>query len=127
MKEVIKITKKILLIFLVFVTIFCAFSPNQICLASDDFNANDYKPSAPNHSEDAKLVEIGNNIIKPIQTIGSLVSVIAIIIIGIRYMMGSIEEKAQYKELLMPYFIGAIFIFGITNVVSIIYNIAIQI
>ena len=42
MKEVIKITKKILLIFLVFVTIFCAFSPNQICLASDDFNANDY-------------------------------------------------------------------------------------
>ena len=75
-------------------------------------------------AEDAKLNEIGNRIIGPIQVIGSLVSVIAIIIIGIRYMLGSVEEKAQYKETLGPYLLGAVFVFAITNILAIVYNIA---
>lgn len=75
-------------------------------------------------SEDEKLNEIGNRIIGPIQVIGSLVSVIAIIIIGIRYMLGSVEEKAQYKETLIPYLLGAVFVFSITNILAIVYNIA---
>ena len=77
--------------------------------------------------DDGKLKEIGNNIIGPIQVIGSLVSVIAIIIIGIRYMLASVEEKAQYKETLGPYLIGAVFVFAITNILSIVYDIAISI
>lgn len=77
--------------------------------------------------EDAKLNEIGNKIIGPIEVIGSLVSVIAIIIIGIRYMLGSVEEKAQYKETLGPYLLGAVFVFAITNILTIVYNIAISI
>ena len=75
-------------------------------------------------SEDVKLKDIGNKIIGPIQVIGSLVSVIAIIIIGIKYMLGSVEEKAQYKETLGPYVLGAIFVFAITNILKIIYDIA---
>ena len=74
--------------------------------------------------EDGKLQEIGNRIIGAIQVIGSLVSVIAIIVIGIRYMLGSVEEKAQYKETLGPYLLGAVLVFGITNVLAIVYNIA---
>ena len=56
--------------------------------------------------------------------IGSIVSVIALIMLGIKYMVGSVEEKAQYKETLGPYFLGAVLVFGITNVLTIIYNIA---
>ena len=41
-------------------------------------------------------------------------------------MLGSVEEKAQYKETLGPYFLGAVLVFGITNVLSIVYNIAIS-
>ena len=54
----------------------------------------------------------------------ALISVLAIIIIGIKYMLGSVEEKAQYKETLGPYFLGAVLVFGITNILTIIYNIA---
>ena len=50
-----------------------------------------------------------------------------LIIIGIKYMFGSVEEKAQYKKILLPYFWGAIMVFGITNIVSIIYDIAVSI
>jgi len=40
------------------------------------------------------------------------VSVIVGLVIGIRYMMGSVEAKAKYKELLLPYIIGCIAVYG---------------
>lgn len=124
MKNVINISIKILLMFIVCVTLFCTFG-NSFIYAANDFDANFWDPSGGGDG-DSKLLEIGNKIIGPIQIIGSLVSVIAIIIIGIKYMLGSVEEKAQYKETLGPYFLGAVFVFGITNVLSIVYNIAIS-
>lgn len=37
-------------------------------------------------------------------------------------MLGSIEEKAQYKKTLLPYLIGAIFVFGATTIPGIVYK-----
>lgn len=125
MKNVINISIKILLMFIVCVTLFCTFG-NRFIYAAGDFDVNFWDPSNSVGEGDSKLLEIGNKIIGPIQLIGSLVSVVAIIIIGIKYMLGSVEEKAQYKEILWPYFLGAVFVFGITNVLSIVYNIAIS-
>ncbi len=125
MKNVINISIKILLMFIVCVTLFCTFG-NSFIYAANDFYANDWDPTNSVSEGDQELLEIGNKIIEPIQVIGSLVSVIAIIIIGIKYMLGSVEEKAQYKETLGPYFLGAVFVFGIINVLSIVYNIAIS-
>ena len=125
MKRVMNVSIKILLIFVVCITLFCTFG-NNFLYAADKFDANFWDPSTGKKEGDSKLLEIGNKIIGPIQVIGSLVSVIAIIIIGIKYMLGSVEEKAQYKETLGPYFLGAVFVFGITNVLSIVYNIAIS-
>ena len=34
-------------------------------------------------------------------------------------MVGSAEEKAQYKKDLVPYFIGAVLLFSITTIVKI--------
>ena len=38
-------------------------------------------------------------------------------------MMGSVEEKAEYKKTLKPYLIGAILVFGITNLLGIVQDI----
>ena len=76
---------------------------------------------------ETQLQKIGLAIVGPIRVIGSFVSVLALIIIGVKYMFGSVEEKAQYKKTLLPYFWGAIMVFGITNIVSIIYDIAVSI
>ena len=126
MKRVMNVSIKILLIFMVCIMLFYTFG-NSFIYAANDFDANFWDPSTGGKEGDSKLLEIGNKIIGPIQVIGSLVSVIAIIIIGIKYMLGSVEEKAQYKETLGPYFLGAVLVFGITNVLSIVYNIAIKI
>ena len=53
-----------------------------------------------------------------------MVSVIALILLGIKYMVGSTEEKAEYKETLLPYFIGAILVFGISNLLGYIKDMA---
>ena len=38
-------------------------------------------------------------------------------------MMGSVEEKAEYKKTMMPYIIGAFMLFGITNLLGILNSI----
>lgn len=63
------------------------------------------------------------NIIHVIALIGSGISIMALITLGIKYMIGSLEEKAQYKKTLLPYVIGACFVFGASVLPSILYSI----
>ena len=55
---------------------------------------------------------VGKNIISVITTIGIIVAVIVLLILGIKYMMGSASEKAEYKKTMIPYLVGAVLIFG---------------
>lgn len=66
-------------------------------------------------------------ILGAIQMIGSLVAVICLIVLGVRYMMSSVEEKAEYKKTLLPYFIGAMMVFGISNLLEIVYLVATEV
>lgn len=85
-------------------------------------NPGSFKPS--DMKDAGKIKSIGNKIIGVVQFIGTFVSVIVLIVIGIKYMLGSVEEKAEYKKTMMPYIIGAILVFGITNLLGIISTIA---
>ena len=38
--------------------------------------------------------------------------------------MGSAEEKAEYKKVMVPYVVGAIIIFAATSLVKIVYKLA---
>ena len=68
------------------------------------------------------IQNIGNQIVTIISTIGSIVSVIVLVILGIKYMMGSAEEKAEYKKTLMPYIIGAGLVFAASAIAGIIFG-----
>lgn len=58
-----------------------------------------------------------------LQTIGSVCSVIALVIIGLRYMLSSLEEKANMKGVLIYYVVGAVLVFATSNVVGLFYDI----
>jgi len=45
-----------------------------------------------------------------------------LVIIGVKYITASVEEKAQLKETLMPYVIGAILLFGGSGILTIVVN-----
>ena len=71
-----------------------------------------------------KIDDLGNSIIKLVSTAGSIISVIILIVLGIKYMMGSAEEKAEYKKTLLPYIIGAAFVFAASAIASVVFNFA---
>ena len=66
--------------------------------------------------------DFGNRIIGILQTIGIVLSVVILIILGIKYMMGSAEEKADYKKTMIPYVIGAVCIFMAPTIANVVYN-----
>ena len=55
-----------------------------------------------------------------------VLSVIVLIVLGVKYMMGSVEEQAEYKRSLMPYVIGAGLVFAASSIAQIIYDLAIK-
>ena len=71
-------------------------------------------------SSDAdKVEEKVGTILSVITNIGILLSVIMPAILGIKYMLGSVEEKAEYKRDMIPYLVGAVLLFGVCTVVKI--------
>lgn len=60
----------------------------------------------------SSLQAFSRNIYNILLTIGIVVAVLTGAIIGIKYMLGSVEEKADIKGLLIPYIAGCVIIFG---------------
>lgn len=71
-----------------------------------------------------ELEQKAETILGIIQIIGVVISVVMLIVIGIKYMVGSIEERAEYKQTLKPYLIGAFLVFSGTTIPQLIYQIA---
>lgn len=72
----------------------------------------------------AKITDVGSNIVGILQTVGIVLSIIILIVLGIKYMMGSAEEKAEYKKTMIPYVVGAILIFAASALAGVIVNFA---
>ena len=73
--------------------------------------------------DNGQIQSIGGKIIHTITNIGMVVAVAVLVVLGIKYMMGSAEEKAEYKKTLIPYFIGALLIFSAAAIVKVISSI----
>ena len=71
--------------------------------------------------------QIGGMIVNVVQTVGTIVAVVIVAILGIKYMTGSTEEKAEYKKTMLPYFVGAIVLFLGVTIVRVIYSFATQV
>lgn len=70
------------------------------------------------------IMNLGNSIVTVVQVAGIVIAVVILLILGIKYMMGSAEEKADYKKSMIPYIVGAVIIFGATSIVKVVYDIA---
>jgi len=67
-----------------------------------------------------KLNELGNAILGIIQYVGLGVAVIAALVLGMRYMYSSPDEKAEIKKKLIPFIIGGFMVFGAIQLVKIV-------
>ena len=69
-----------------------------------------------------KITTIGGNIVNIIQVVGVVVAIIVLLVIGIKYMTGSVEQKAEYKKTIIPFIVGVGLITVTSTVVKIIYE-----
>ena len=58
-----------------------------------------------------------------VNAVGVICSVAVLALVGIKYMAGSIEEKAEYKKTMIGYIIGAILLFSGTTFPNVIFNV----
>lgn len=70
------------------------------------------------------LTAMGSKIIGIITTVGVVVAVVVLLVLGIKYMMGSASEKAEYKKTMIPYLVGAILIFGASAITKVVVGLA---
>ncbi len=64
----------------------------------------------------------GKQVVGVLQAVGVILSVVMLTVIGIKYLMGSAEEKADYKKSLMPYVVGAALVFTASIFAQAIYE-----
>ena len=74
-------------------------------------------------NEAKSSVAMTNSISGTLQVLGTVIAVIAIMIIGIKYMISSVEEKAQLKGVMWYYIFGAILVFATANILAFFYNV----
>ncbi len=106
---------KVLPIVMIVLTIFTVASPVLATVGGLTIS--------PDTNSGEKVKGLGDKILGIIQVVGTIISVGVLMVLGIKYMMGSAEEKAEYKKTMLPYVIGAVFVFAATNIVGYIYNI----
>ena len=64
------------------------------------------------------------NIMGMIRNVAAIAAVIIIMVLGVKYMLGSVEEKAEYKKSFMPLIIGIVLVVAATAIASFIFNMA---
>ncbi len=99
--------------------IIIAIIPNY-CMADPISNPDDYKPGGVTDSDVTAITDKTENILGAIVTVGVVISAIMLTILGIKYMLGSVEEKAEYKKTMIPYLIGTVLLFSASTIVGII-------
>ena len=89
-------------------------------------NPEHYNPTGQG-GESTQLAGIGKTIVATVQGVGIVISVIGLMFLGIRYMYGSMEERAKYKETMYPFIIGLILLLAVTSLLQVIYDMAMEI
>ena len=115
-KKVLKILAVVLLIMLAFTIVQPVFA------AGGEITPNGL--SASYSSDDGGLSNKAGKIMGLIRNIAVVVGVIMLMVIGVKFMLGSAEEKAEYKKSLMPLVIGIVIVMMATTLVSFVYNFA---
>lgn len=115
-----KKTLKVISIFTIIVCIIMAISP-VFAAGEGAIQPGDIKPNYEG-TNTTEFTSFAGKVVGLIRTIGIVASVIILMIIGLKFLMGSAEEKAEYKKSLMPYVIGAVILFGASTIAGFVVN-----
>lgn len=92
---------------------------DESSLVDPTTNPNVYRPDEP----DADVInDLAGEFVAILRNISVITSVIFVMILGVRYILGSVEERADYKKTMIPIAIGMGFITLILTIITFLHN-----
>ena len=113
----------VLKIFITIAIILTLFVPISYADVPTTVDPGDWEPSELDVNDVNDVIDTAAIVVNIIRAFGIIVSVVVLLIMGIKYMTGSIEEKADYKKNMKPYLIGALIFFGLSQLIAAIIDI----
>ena len=112
-----RILKKFILILLIFLS--TVITNNSY--GSDVLNR--FKGTSGELTGKTELTTIMASVLDVIRLAGAGIAVIILLVIGIKYAIASVGERADIKKYAINYVIGALVLFGATGILSILKNV----
>ena len=106
---------KIISMCLIFILIICLLSATALAGDPTDVTqlfGGDLASINEGDSTDTKITGAIDSIIGLVQVAGTGIALIAVSLLGIKYMLASVEEKAEIKKYIVGIVIGAVLVFG---------------
>ena len=113
-----KVSKIILITLLIGI---CFMSLSNV-YALTEAQINQLKPPDPTGYDN--FFKKAGTVLGLVRNIGAVGSVLGIAVLGLRYMWGSVDEKANYKETMFPFIIGIAVTVGMTTIITIVQKVA---
>lgn len=122
MNKTIKIISTLLIALLLVATL------SQVCFASDKYESVitdiDKKADAADDVDTSAINETAANVIRAIRNVAAVAAVLIITILGIKYMMGSPEEKSGYQKTMIPLAVGIVLVVAAAQIATMLFSVA---
>lgn len=120
-------TMKILTVMLLAITLVMFFSSNVLAASASKAsglisNIEKATNDAESKVDTSKFVSTAGKIIVLLRNFSIIAGVILIIVLGVKYMMGSVEQKSDYQKSFVPLVIGIILVIGATSIASFLFS-----
>lgn len=93
---------------LIIAIVLCTFSVNIYAVDLSQLDGQNWNTNVPKDT----IYGIGGEVIAVLQVVGASVAVIMLIVVAIKYLTSSPNDRAEVKKHMVPYIVGALFIFG---------------
>ena len=113
--------KKISIIFFSICVIFLIFS---IPVFADPPGASEFADLNNWQVHNSHLVNAGNKVIGLVYYVCSIASIGVLMVVGIKYMLSSPDDRASIKSRAIPYVVGAIMVFSAVNIMRLVATMA---
>lgn len=120
-----KISKNMVrVISLVILVLMLAMVVNPVAAASSTAGGVTLPTGEGATVNDTGIQNVANNVIGVLKVVGAAIAVIVLLIMGIKYLMASVEEKADFKKAMIPYVVGALLVFAAPWIAGFIIDLA---
>jgi len=116
--------RSVKIISIMLMALMIVFTTSTVCFA-EQVNVGGVMINKDGEAGDTnELANKAANIVATIRNVAAIAAVVIIAILGVKYMLGSVEEKAEYKKSFMPLIVGVVVVTLALQIAAMIFSVA---